>query len=219
MNETPPPIPPLPPVPPDQDIVPYLSSSATELRRNPAFRPAGLYFDVLIHHYLPLVYGTALKLVPESTQSAHRISESAFELLAVKWNKVVRGSRGNATLIALFLQRAAVSASIRERKRLRLKKPDRRSSAAGYLLLFKRFFQLNKKSQRSLLIFKILNYPPAPHRPPSPQLISLEKYADKKVRYLNRKLRKTALAPDINSILAGIPVPPPPELTAAIIDS
>ena len=176
MNETPPPLPPLQPLPPEQhDLSLYIRSTARELHSNPSLRPGGQHFDALVHHYLPLVYGTALKLVPENTESANRISESAFELLAIKWDKVVRGSRGAATLIALFLQRAAVSASIRERKRLRLKKPDRRSSAAGYLLLFKRFFQLNKKSQRSLLIFNILAYPPAPHSPPSPKLIALHK--------------------------------------------
>jgi len=201
---------------PDHDFSLYIRSTAKELRRNPALRPGGQHFDLLIEHYLPLVYGTALKLVPESTESAQRISESAFELLALKWNKVVRSRYGNATLIALFLQRAAVSASIRERKRLRLKKPDRRSSAAGYLLLYKRFFQLNKKSQRSLLIFNIVNYPPATN---SPKLTSLQKYAAKKVRYLNRKLRKTSLPADTNSVLAGIPTPPPAELTATIIDS
>src|SRR5688572_17999063 len=116
MNETPPPIPPLPPLPslpPDQDISPYIISTAKELRRNPAFGPGGEHFGVLVHHYLPLVYGTALKLVPESTESARRISESAFELLAIKWDKVVRGGRGVTTFIARFLQRAAVSASIR----------------------------------------------------------------------------------------------------------
>jgi hypothetical protein len=211
MNETPPPLP-----PEQHDLSLYIRSPAKELRSNPALRPGGQHFDALIHHYLPLVYGTALKLVPESAESAHRISESAFELLAVKWNKVVRGRRGSATLIALFLQRAAVSASIRERKRLRLKKPERRSTAAGYLLLFKRFFQLNKKSQRSLLIFNILNYPPASN---SPKVTSLQQYADKKVRCLSRKLRKTSLPTDTHSVLADIPVTAPAELSAAIIDS
>src|SRR5688572_12005827 len=119
----------------DPSLRQYNTRSRKELRNDPALRPGGEHFDSLVRAYLPVVYGVGSRLVPEDPQAAERISHSAFELLAVNWARVVKGNCSQLTLIAHFLLRAAVDASARERKRLRLKKPVKGNSAAEYSLL------------------------------------------------------------------------------------
>ena len=145
----------------DRSITPYLLRSAKEIRREPSLGPGSTQFDALIHAYLPLVYGIAQKLVPEQPVSAVRISKSAFELLAINWQRVLKGGENVVAEIVSFLLHATVSASLRERKLLQLKRPLRNTSAAAHLLLFKQYLRLRKKLQRALLVTNILQVPTA----------------------------------------------------------
>ena len=167
---------------------------------------------------LPLVYGIALQLVPERPESALRIAESTFELLSIKWRRVAKGSSAGVRLanLPIWLMRAAIAVSLRERKRLRLKKPARGSPPAAYLLLFKHFFRLDKTSQRCVMLFHILKYPPASD---SARLAKYQKRGEKSVRRLSRKVRKTSLAPEISSALAAIITAPPPEIEAVVLEN
>ena len=150
MNEAPPPSEIQP------GLVEYLRRDSKELRRDAEIAPGGEHFDGLVRTYLPLVYGTALKLVPEDPAAAERVAFASFELLAVKWRWAVNDRGGVLTRIAHLLLRASVSASYRERKRLRLKKPARGSEADDYRLLFKHYFRLNRTSQWCVLLQYIL---------------------------------------------------------------
>ncbi|HVK59766.1 MAG TPA: CotH kinase family protein [Candidatus Kapabacteria bacterium] len=203
-------------LPSDDSIRVYFRRTGKEVRKDPAFAPGGEHFDAIISAYLPLVYGTALKLLPGQPDSARRISLAAFELLATKWQRVAKGGCSVSTLIAHFLLHAAVSASERERKRIELGKPVRGLPEAEHAFLFKRFFRLNKKAQRCVLLFDILRYPPGMD---SPKMAGYEKRAAKAVRTLARNLRKTSLGANMPAALAGIPTPAPAELEAEIIDS
>ncbi|MGZ8940620.1 MAG: CotH kinase family protein, partial [Limisphaerales bacterium] len=205
-------------IPPEDSISHYYRHSIKELRRDPAFGPGGSHFGGVVHHFLPLVYGTALKLLPEHPESAPRISQAVFELLSIKWRSLLKGRTVTGWVPSLFLWllRATVSVSLRERKRLRLRKPARKSSAADHLALFRRFFRLSKKSQRGVLIFHILRLPPVSDYP---RLDAHRKHAAKAVRTLSRKLRKTSLGPDIDAALAALVAPVPPEIESAVLDS
>jgi hypothetical protein len=212
------PDPSLVPPPPANSLSDYYHRTIKQLRREPSFAPGGPHFPAIVEHFVPLVYGTALKLIPEHPESALGIAQSVFELLAIKWRSLLKGRTvsGWMTALSLWILRATVSVTSRERKRLRLKKPARDTSAAAHLALFKRFFRLNKKSQRGIIIFHILRLPPVSE---TPRLIALRKYAAKRVQKLARKLRKTSIGADLDSALAALVVPAPAEMTSAVIDS
>jgi hypothetical protein len=209
MNDAPPPIPPAP------GLKEYLRRNSKQLRRDAEIAPGGEHFDALVHTYLPLVYGTALKLVPEDPAAAGRIARASFELLAVKWRRVVKNRGGVLTQIAHFLLRAAVSTSLRERKRLRLKKPARGSEAEDYRLLFKHYFRLNRTSQWCVLLQYILQLEDATA---SAKMEKFRRRGAKAFRWLQKKVRKRAIGADLGGAMAGIPAPAPQEVVEAVVD-
>jgi hypothetical protein len=204
-----------PPMQPRHGLKEYLCRDSKQLRRDTSIAPGGEHFDALIHTYLPLVYGTALKLVPEDPTAAGRIALTSFELLAVKWRRVVKTRGGVLTQIANFLLRAAVSASGRERKRLRLKKPARGSEADDHRSLFRHYFRLNRTSQWCVLLYYILKLEdggdPA-------KMLKFHKRGEKAFRQLQKKLRKRSIGSNLGAGLAAIPSSAPQEVEAAILD-
>jgi hypothetical protein len=69
------------PQPAANSLAHYYRKTIKELRRDPAFAPGGPHFPAIVEHFLPLVYGTTLKVIPEHPDSALRIAQSVFELL------------------------------------------------------------------------------------------------------------------------------------------
>lgn len=193
----------------------YLRGDSKQLRRDAAIAPGGEHFDALIRTYLPLVYGAALKLVPEDSSAAGRVAMASFELLAVRWRWAVKNRGGVLTRIAHFLLRAAVSASLRERKRLRLKKPAKGSEANEYRLLFKQYFRLNRTSQWCVLLQHILKLEDGVD---SGKMQKFRKRGEKAFRWLQKKVRKRSIGADLRGALAGIPSPAPAEVEDAVVD-
>src|SRR5687767_4091852 len=110
--------------------------SVQGLRRDPSLAPGGGAFGTLVGRFLPLVYGMAQRLSPESSDSALRIAVATFECFAARWRRLPK-----RTLVGPWLIRAAVSVAYRERKWLG--HPAKKAPAGDYFLLFKRISQLN----------------------------------------------------------------------------
>lgn len=204
------------PPPVHANLSAYLKRTSKELRRDATLAPGGEHFDAIVSRQLPLVYGTALKLLPEAPEAADRVALAAFELIAAKWSRMVKTRGGVLTRISHFLLRAAYSASLRERKRLRLPRPAKESELYAYLQLFRRYFRLNRKTQWCVLNYHILDLQEAVD---SRRMRGFRKRADKGLRALQKKLRKTSIGADVRAAMTSIPTPPPAELQASIIDS
>jgi hypothetical protein len=185
-----------------------------DFREDPSLAPGGGAFVSVLNTFLPIVYGTALKLVPENPASASQIATSVFECLAVKWRRLSK-----RTLVGPWLLAATRSVALRERKRLRLPTPVRGSSTAEHLLLFKRLSQQKLKFRNALLLRHVLQVPPA--ETAAALRIGTarsEKHATRAFFWLRRKLRKTQLATNLSAALEGLSTPPPEEVSGAIID-
>jgi hypothetical protein len=188
--------------------------SIRDLRKDPSLAPGGGAFTSLISIFLPIVYGTALKLLPENPASAVQISVAVFECLAVKWRRLSK-----RTLVGPWLLLATVSVAKRDRARLRIRKPARGSSAAEYLLLFKRISQLKSKQRNALVLLHVFGVSPGMAAVPlGTQDSRAAKNSGKAIAWLKRKLRKTSLGADFPAALRRLETPVPDEITNALAD-
>lgn len=113
-----------------------------QLRRDKSFFP----FAEVVHLHLPMVYGTALALIPESPASAEEVTIAAFQTLTIRWKKPSR-----RTVVAAWLLRTTRYACARERARLKLKLTPESSAGALSHGLIKRVTRL-KPSQGGPLV-------------------------------------------------------------------
>src|SRR5256885_532699 len=81
------------------------------LRRDRAFAPGGERFAEVVRRHLPLVYGSALALIPENPAAAESVSIAVFETLAFRWKKLSR-----RTVLGTWLARTIWYAAARERR-------------------------------------------------------------------------------------------------------
>jgi len=188
--------------------------SILDLRNDPSLAPGGGAFVSVLTTFLPIVYGTALKLVPENPVAAQQITASAFECFAARWGKLSK-----RTLVGPWLLQAAKSVAIRERKRLRLPKPARGSSAAEHFLLFKRLSQLKPKLRNPLVLRQLLQVPSAETATAlRTDTVRSERYAGKAFAWLRRKLRKANLGANLWDTFDRLSVVPGEEISGPIID-
>ena len=197
------------------DFPPQLRAiSIRDLQNDPSLAPGGGAFVSVLTAFLPIVYGTALKLAPENPVAAPKIAMSVFECFAVKWRRLSK-----PTLVGPWLVEATRSVALRERKHLRLPKPARGSNAAEHLLLFRRLSQLKRKLRNALVLRQLLQVPnPETAAAVRTSTVRSERYSGKAFAWLRRKLRKTKLGANLWDAFDGLRVAPPEEVSAPIIE-
>lgn len=197
------------------DVPPQLRAvSIRDLRNDPSLAPGGGAFVSVLAEFLPIVNGTALKLVPENPVAVPKIAMAVFECFAAKWKHLSK-----RTLVGPWLVEATRSVALRERKRLRLPKPARGSSAAEHFLLFRRLSQLKPKLRNALVLRHLLQVPnPETAVALHTSTVRSERYSGKAFTWLRRKLRKTKLGANLWDAFDGLRAAPPEEVSAPILE-
>jgi hypothetical protein len=199
------------PVPFDPHEAKQRLISVLALRRDPSLAPGGGAFGALVERFIPLVYGMAQRLFPESPASVLRVTAATFECFTAHWRRLPK-----RTLVGPWLMRAAVSVGYRELKRLG--KAAKNTPAAEYFLLFKRISQLNKKWADAFLVSYALDVAPAiAAEALGTKPFRVQLRARKAASRLGRKLRKTSLGADVPGALRALWGPAPPEAQAEIV--
>src|SRR5437764_3080774 len=103
-----------------------------DLRRDRSTAPGAAGFIEIARCFLPLVYGIAAALIPESAEAPERVSVAVFETLAFRWKRIAR-----KTPIAVWLVRTTCYVAARERSRLGLKAKSAEPNAILGQTLFK----------------------------------------------------------------------------------
>ena len=80
--------------------LPSVPLTGRELRRQREFAPGGERFGELVRHYLPLVCGTARRLLPADSPDVDAVVTATFQTFALQWRRLPR----RAGLAAWFLR-------------------------------------------------------------------------------------------------------------------
>jgi len=197
-----------------------------EWRRDRAWAPAGERFAQVVLRHLPVVYGSALALIPENPAVAVSVSVAAFETLAFRWRKLPR-----RTVVATWLLRTVCYAAARERKRLGLK---RKPATATGLIACGLLEQVNalKPRQSAALVLAMLLHEPIETAAAAlrSKPARIQKRIAKATAKLTRRFRKvarraakkfpaeaTAIETDPLTALKALPASVPEEVQAAIL--
>jgi spore coat protein CotH len=189
------------------------AASLRELRRDRSIAPGGAEFDDFIRAFLPLVYGSALSLVPEDTAAVERIVLAVFRSFAVRWRRLPR-----RTVVAVWLFRSTWFAARRERRRLRLPAPAKGSVAAVNLILFRALNRLRPVFLDGgvlggMLRENVADVGRAMRRREARAAKLLARGAAKLAKALRRE--RVTTAPD--ALLAGIVSPAPIEIESLVL--
>lgn len=184
---------------PDQPP-PILTFRIKALRRDRSLAPGGGRFGELAEAFLPLVYGGARMLVPESTDSAEKISTAAFESFGWWWRNLRR-----KTLIAPWLLRTVFFAAARERKRLGLGSAKKGSDPWQNREALKALSRLAPKYLDAVLVQTVLGFPSdVSARALSISETRLAKRTDCGLRKFGKALRRRKIGEDPSEFLRRI---------------
>jgi hypothetical protein len=185
-------------------------ATVRDLKTYPDWAPGGSRFSEIVELYLPLAYGVASKLLPESPDSAAKIASAVFESFAFRCRRLSK-----RTVLASWFFRSALFAVLRERKRLRPKpaKSDplfaRSRAAIKINKLKKKYFDIAFLS----LIHPIPAEIALTLRTSESKAQKLQGRAFKKV---SKIIRKNKIEADALSFLRDFLIPGPDELKQSI---
>jgi DNA-directed RNA polymerase specialized sigma24 family protein len=147
-----------PAVPPELLSVPV---TIRELRADPSFAPEGSRYNQLLKTILPLVEGTAARLLPEKPECVDDIARAVLKVFALRWRKLSR-----TTVIAAWLLRSTWFAAIRHRRSIGLPSPSKITNGAAPLLSFpiysrllRGIFKLPRRKRDALILLQVLGLP------------------------------------------------------------
>ena len=184
-----------------------------DLRRDRSLAPGGDNFEGLVRAFLPLVYGSASLLMPESTASVESVVLAVFRSFASRWRKVSK-----RTVVAGWLIRSTWFAAARERKRLRLPPPEGASAAAVHWALFRGLNGLRAPFLDAVVLRCVLRETlPAASRALRRKEIRVVKLVARGLAKLAKMARKRRLAAEPSALLAGIVSSAPLELESRVL--
>ncbi len=167
-------------------------------------------FALLIAPYLPLVYGSALRLLSEDVETATEVATAVFESLRRRWRRLPK-----RTVISAWLLRSTWFAA---RQRRSLGDPPRRTADAlvSYEIFLKHFFRLKPAQQHVLLLYSCLQQS-------SDRITAAlrmrktrcEKTCRRGIKILSKKLKRLEHGPE--HFLTGLPSLVPSHVEALVL--
>lgn len=122
-----------------------------DLRRDASIAPGGGGFGDLIRAFLPLVYGSARRLLPEKASSVEEVVAAVFLSFVCRWRSLPR-----RTVVGSWLLRSTYFAASREYRRLRRAAPELGLADPTWLLLFRKLCRLRPATFDVLLVHGVL---------------------------------------------------------------
>ena len=184
-----------------------------ELRRQRAPATGNSEFEQLTREYLPLVYGTASRLLPDAPASLSAVAAAVFQTLRFRLRQIPR-----RTLVASWLVRTAWFISLRERRRLRLAEPLPASVSAMHRRLLKRLTGLRTPLLDAIVLrFVLQESAEAAARVLRRRPRRVDKLADRGLARLGKAVRKYPSAAGPAELLAGMVAPVPGDVEEAVL--